>query len=201
MSVAVGPTSRAVSRQQRWWRCALANVLTMFRLLLIPAFIYFLAGGGRDGSVVAGVLFAVASGTDWLDGQIARRTDTITDFGRFADPLADRLLIGSALIILLATNRLPTLPLMAVLVRDAYVMAGYYVLNRRGFRVPVSMIGKIATAVLMVALFLVIIDVPAAVPLFWAGAALSLTSAVVYTGKGFRQFRRPEPGVIRRAGS
>lgn len=173
----------------------------MFRLLLIPAFIYFLAGGGRDGSVVAGVLFAVASATDWLDGQIARRTDTITDFGRFADPLADRLLIGSALIILLATNRLPTLPLMAVLVRDAYVMAGYYVLNRRGFRVPVSMVGKTATAVLMVALFLAIIDVPAAVPLFWAGAALSLTSAVAYTGKGFRQFRRPEAGVIRRAGS
>jgi len=173
----------------------------MFRLLVIPVFIYFLAGDSGEGSVVAGILFAVASVTDWLDGQIARRTDTITDFGRFADPLADRLLIGSALVVLLAKSRLPTAPLMAVLVRDAYIMAGCYVLNRRGFRVPVSVLGKISTAVLMAALFLAVIGVAVAVPLFWAGAALSLTSAALYTGKGVRQFRRPEPGVIRRAGT
>ncbi len=171
----------------------------MFRLLLIPVFIYFLAGDRGDGSLVAGILFAVASVTDWLDGQIARRTDTVTDFGRFADPLADRLLIGSALIILLAKNQLPTVPLMAVLVRDTYVMAGSYVLNRRGFRVPVSMLGKTGTAVLMAALFLAIIGVEAAIPLFWAGVALSLASAALYTSKGFRQLRRPEAGVIRRA--
>lgn len=179
----------------------MANVLTMFRLLLIPVFIYFLAGVESDGSTIAGILFAVASVTDWLDGQIARRTDTVTDFGRFADPLADRLLIGSTLVILLVRDRLPTAPLMAVLVRDTYIMAGYYVLNRRGVRVPVILLGKIGTAILMPALFLAIIEVGAAVPLFWAGALVSVVSAGVYTSKGLRQFRRPQPGVIERAGT
>lgn len=173
----------------------------MFRLLLIPVFIYFLAGTESDGSVIAGVLFAVASFTDWLDGQIARRTDTVTDFGRFADPLADRLLIGSALVILLVRDRLPTLPLMAVLLRDTYIMAGYYVLNRRGVRVPVILLGKVGTAILMLALLLAIVGVEVAVPLFWAGAVLSLVSAAVYTSRGLRQFRRPRPGVVKRAGT
>jgi CDP-diacylglycerol--glycerol-3-phosphate 3-phosphatidyltransferase len=171
----------------------------MLRLLVIPVFIYFLAGSDGDGSVVAGVLFAVASITDWLDGMIARRTDTVTEFGRFADPLADRLLIGSALIILLVKDMLPTVPLMVVLVRDAFMMAGYYVLHRRGFHVPVTIIGKVSTAVLMLALFLAILGVSIAVTLFWIGAILSVASAGVYTARGFRQFRRPSPGVISRA--
>jgi CDP-diacylglycerol--glycerol-3-phosphate 3-phosphatidyltransferase len=171
----------------------------MLRLLVIPVFIYFLAGSGDDGSWVAGALFALASVTDYLDGMIARRTDTVTDFGRFADPLADRLLIGSALIILLVKGMLPTVPLMIVLVRDAFMMAGYYVLHRKGFHVPVTIIGKVSTAVLMVALFLAILGVDAAVPLFWAGAILSVASAAVYTARGIRQFRRPSPGVISRA--
>lgn len=179
----------------------MANVLTMFRLLIIPVFIYFLAVDKGGGSVIAGILFALASITDWLDGQIARRTDTVTDFGRFADPLADRLLIGSALVILLVTHRLPTAPLMAVLVRDAYVMAGYYVLNRRGVRVPVSLLGKISTAALMLALFLAVLGAQVAESLFWVGAVLSLASAVVYTRHGVRQFRRPRPGVVERAGA
>lgn len=173
----------------------------MFRLLLIPVFIYFLAGTESDGSVVAGVLFAVASFTDWLDGQIARRTDTVTDFGRFADPLADRLLIGSALVILLVRDRLPTVAVMAVLLRDTYVMAGYYVLNRRGVQVPVILLGKVGTAVLMFALLLAIFGAAAAVPLFWLGAALSVVSAGAYTRKGLGQFRRPRAGVVKQAGT
>lgn len=192
-----GPAAGAPGRG----RCALANVLTMFRLLLIPIFIYFLAGSENGGSTVAGVLFAVASFTDWLDGQIARRTDTITDFGRFADPLADRLLIGSALVILLVRDRLPTAPLMTVLVRDTYIMAGYYVLNRRGVRVPVVLLGKVGTAVLMLALLLAIVGAGTAVPIFWIGTILSVVSAGVYTSKGLRQFRRPQPGVVKRVGT
>ncbi|GAB4247060.1 MAG: hypothetical protein Kow00122_04220 [Thermoleophilia bacterium] len=173
----------------------MANVLTMFRLLVIPVFIYFLAGS-REGSVVAGVLFALASVSDWLDGQIARRTDSVSEFGKVADPLADRLLIGSALVILLVQHRLPTPALMAVLVRDAYVMAGFFVLNRRGITLPVILLGKLSTAVLLLALLLAILGVPAAVYVFWGGVALSLLSAAVYTKRGIRQFRRPRAGVL-----
>ena len=74
----------------------MANALTMFRLLLVPVFIYVLAHVARwPAPVAAAVIFAVASVTDWLDGQVARRTGTVTEFGKFADPLADRLLVAA----------------------------------------------------------------------------------------------------------
>jgi phosphatidylglycerophosphate synthase len=100
------------------------------------------------------------------------------------------------LVILLVQHRLPTPALMAVLVRDAYVMAGFFVLNRRGITLPVILLGKLSTAVLLLALLLAILGVPAGVYVFWGGVALSLLSAAVYTKRGIRQFRRPRAGVL-----
>jgi CDP-diacylglycerol--glycerol-3-phosphate 3-phosphatidyltransferase len=147
----------------------------MIRLLIIPVFIYFLAVSPHGSSSVAGALFLAASVTDWLDGQVARRTRTISEFGAFADPLADQLLIASALVILLVKHTLPSAAVMIILVRDAYILAGYYLLSRRGVRVPVSMVGNGGV--------------------FWAGVGLSLASAALYTRAAIRQFRRPRPGV------
>ena len=167
----------------------------MIRLLIIPVFIYFLARSPDGVSVAAGVLFLVASVTDWLDGQVARRTGTISEFGAFADPLADQLLIASALVILLVKGTIPGVAVMIVLVRDAYVLAGYYLLSRRRVRVPVSFVGKVSTAVLLVAIILALFGLPGKSAVFWAGAALSLASAALYTRVAVRQFRRPRPGV------
>jgi CDP-diacylglycerol--glycerol-3-phosphate 3-phosphatidyltransferase len=177
-----------------------ANALTMGRLLLIPVFIYALTHAADGASVAAAVIFAVASFTDWLDGQVARRTGTVTEFGKFADPLADRLLAGSALIILLMQHRLPTLGVMIVLVRDCVVMAGYYVLARRKIQLPVTVLGKVTTAVLMLAIFLVLLGVGWALPVFWVGVALSVLSGVIYSLRGIRQVYRPRPGVVTAAG-
>jgi CDP-diacylglycerol--glycerol-3-phosphate 3-phosphatidyltransferase len=177
-----------------------ANALTMGRLLLIPVFIYVLTHSAGGPSVAAAAIFAAASITDWLDGQVARRTGTVTEFGKFADPLADRLLAGSALIILLVQHRLPTIAVMIVLVRDCVVMAGYYVLARRKFHAPVLVIGKITTAVLMVAIFLVLLGNSWGQPVFWAGVVLSVASGVVYVFRGIRQVYRPRPGVATAAG-
>ena len=178
----------------------MANALTMGRLLLIPVFIYLLTHSASGPSVAAAIVFAVASATDWLDGQVARRTGTVTEFGKFADPLADRLLAGSALIILLMQHRLPTAAVMVVLVRDCVVMAGYYVLARRKIQPPVLAIGKLTTAVLMVAIFLVLLDNSWAEPVFWVGVVLSVVSGVVYVIRGIRQVYRPRPGVATAAG-
>src|SRR5680860_1588844 len=130
----------------------IANALTMLRLLVVPAFIYFLATSGGEPSLPAAVLFGWASVTDWVDGQIARRTGTVTEFGRLADPLADRMLIGSALLILLVQDRLPPSGLMTVLFRDAFLLAGNYILLRGGVRIQVVLLGKAATMVLMLSL-------------------------------------------------
>ena len=178
----------------------MANALTMGRLLLIPVFIYVLTHSGGGPSVAAAVIFAVASITDWLDGQVARRTGTVTEFGKFADPLADRLLAGSALIILLVQHRLPTTAVMIILVRDFIVMAGYYVLARRKISLPVIAIGKVTTAVLMVAIFLVLLGSPWGEPVFWAGVVLSMVSGLIYVVRGIRQVYRPRPGVVTAAG-
>jgi CDP-diacylglycerol--glycerol-3-phosphate 3-phosphatidyltransferase len=177
-----------------------ANALTMGRLLLIPVFIYMLTHSAGGPSVAAAVIFAIASVTDWLDGQVARRTGTVTEFGKFADPLADRLLAGSALIILLVQHRLPTTAVMVVLVRDCVVMAGYYLLARRKIHPSVLVIGKITTAWLMVAIFLVLLGARWAEPVFWVGVALSVVSGVIYTIKGARQVYRPRPGVVTAGG-
>ena len=173
----------------------MANALTMFRLLIVPVFIYFLASSPEGSSTVAGWLFLTASASDWLDGQVARRTDTVSEFGTFADPLADRLLIASALVILLAKHALPAPAVMLVLIRDAYVLAGYWVLSRRGIRVSVILLGKISTALLLVALVLAVFGWSGAGFVFWSGVALSLLSAAAYTRLAVRQFRRPRAGV------
>jgi CDP-diacylglycerol--glycerol-3-phosphate 3-phosphatidyltransferase len=172
-----------------------ANALTMSRLLLIPAFIYFLARSPDGSSIPGACLFILASLTDWLDGWVARRTATVSEFGRVADPLADHLLIGSALIILLVKGALPTTAVMVLLVRDAYILAGSYVLSRRGIRINVTLLGKLSTAVLFVALALVILGIPGGVWVFRGGTVLAVVSAVAYTVTGFRQFRRPRPRV------
>jgi CDP-diacylglycerol---glycerol-3-phosphate 3-phosphatidyltransferase len=173
----------------------MANALTMFRLLIVPVFIYFLASSPEGHSTVAGWLFLTASASDWLDGQIARRTGTVSEFGTFADPLADRLLIASALVILLAKHALPAPAVMLVLLRDAYVLAGYWVLARRGIRVGVIRLGKIGTALLLVALVLAVFGWSGAGFVFWSGVALSLLSGAAYTRLAVGQFRRPRAGV------
>jgi CDP-diacylglycerol--glycerol-3-phosphate 3-phosphatidyltransferase len=175
------------------WEVSMANILTIFRLLLVPVFIYVLATSPTGSSLLAAALFALAALTDFLDGQVARRTNTVTEFGRVADPLADRLLVASALIVLLVRHKLPTIGLMTVLFRDALMMAGYYVLARQGIRMSVIWLGKLSSAVLMVALFLIIAGLAWAVWVFWAGVALSVLSGIVYSVRGVAQLRRPRP--------
>ena len=184
----------------------LANVVTVLRLLLIPFFYWALVygGGTRTSDTFAFVAFTLAAGTDWLDGMIARSTGTVTTIGKVIDPLVDRLLIASALVGLYVTHR-AALGLLLVLVgRDVYLLYGAWVLERHGRRLPVTILGKTTTAVLMVAFASMIWDWPRiAVPriafgvaggvvraggvnslgsyLVWIGLALSLTAAIQYT--------------------
>ena len=169
------------------------NLITLLRLAVVPLYLVVLFGHESRGW--AGFILGALGSTDWVDGQIARRTGTVSEFGTFADPLADRLLIASALVILLAKHALPASAVMLVLIRDAYVLAGYWVLSRRGIRVSVILLGKINTAVLLVALVLAVFGWPGAVWVFWSGAALSLLSGAAYTRLAVRQFRRPRAGV------
>ena len=183
-----------------------ANIVTVLRLLLIPFFYWALVyGGGTRGSdTFAFAAFTLAAGTDWLDGMIARRTGTVTTIGKVIDPLVDRLLIASALVGLYVTHRVALGLLLILIGRDVYLLYGAWVLEGHGRRLPVTYLGKVTTAVLMVAFASMIWDwPPLTVPrvgfaafgypmgaggthslgsyLVWIGLALSLTAAVQYT--------------------
>jgi cardiolipin synthase len=184
----------------------LANIVTVLRLLLIPFFYWALVygGGTRESDTLAFVAFTLAAGTDWLDGMIARRTGTVTAIGKVIDPLVDRLLIASALVGLYVTHRVALALLLVLVGRDVYLLYGAWLLERHGRRLPVTILGKTTTAVLMVSFASMIWDWPmVAVPgvsvnvaghlvhaggihslgsyLLWIGLALSLTAAVQYT--------------------
>ena len=116
----------------------IANIITVLRLILVPLFFTVLINGQND--VLAFILFAVAASTDWLDGQIARRTGTVTAIGKAIDPLVDRLLIASGVIGLYVENRLPLWIPIVLVARDLALGYGVWRLGDRlsssGWRSP-----------------------------------------------------------------
>lgn len=130
---------------------SVANVITVLRLVLIPFFFIALLSSRPRADTVAFVLFALAASTDFLDGLIARRTGTVTAVGKAIDPLVDRLLIASGVVGLYLVDRLSLWVVVVLVARDAYLLYGAWVLERRHLRLPVTYLGKSATAVLLVA--------------------------------------------------
>ena len=166
-----------------------ANVITVLRLLLIPfAFSVLISDDGSN--VVAFVLYAAAASTDWLDGQIARRTGTVTVIGKAIDPLVDRLLLASGVVGLYIVDRLPLWVAAVLLARDVYLLYGAWKLEHYHLRMPVSYSGKLTTAVLLSGFSLLILGWPAVsiagsehmvgLGFVYAGIVLSLVTAAQY---------------------
>lgn len=159
----------------------IANVLTAVRLAAVVPFTVLLATAGHHPSWPAAVVFAAASFTDFLDGYLARHTDRPSRFGRIADPLADRLLINMALVLLWYQGRLPWWLAVPVLLRDIW-LAAFFRARGIGSRVAVNMTGKTATALIMLSLVLLMVTTaPWPQVLFGAGLVLSLAAAARYT--------------------
>ncbi|NTU70854.1 MAG: CDP-alcohol phosphatidyltransferase family protein [Coriobacteriia bacterium] len=179
-----------------------ANIITVLRLILVPFAFAVLINGRNNGLAFA--LFAVAASTDWLDGQIARRTGTVTAIGKAIDPLVDRLLLAAGVLGLYMVGRLPAWMVVVLFARDAYLMYGAWRLEQfHTRRMPVTFIGKLTTAVLLVGFADLILGWPmvpglgfidsphlpglgsepvaVGIYLVYAGIALSLTAAVQYT--------------------
>ncbi len=184
-----------------------ANIITVLRLIMIPFFFAVLISGRND--VLAFLLFAVAASTDWVDGQIARRTGTVTELGKAIDPLVDRLLIASGVVGLYLEGRIPLWIVLLLLGRDLFLLGGAYVLARRGARRPqVAYIGKVTTLLLLVGFSGLILNWPMVPGLglveapglpgwgsepvavwmwfVYAGVATSLATAVIYTAQSRR---------------
>jgi CDP-diacylglycerol--glycerol-3-phosphate 3-phosphatidyltransferase len=179
-----------------------ANALTVVRLGLIPVFVVFLLAGGPVWRMAAFFAFGVASLTDLLDGRIARRRGLITDFGKIADPIADKALIGSALVTLSALRQLPWWVTGLVLVREAGVTALRFWVIRHGV-IAASPGGKLKTMLQVIAIGLYVLP-----GTFGVVRALAMTAAVIatlvtgadYVVRAMRLRRGPSAAALRGSG-
>lgn len=185
------------------------NLISFIRLCMIPVVVMLILD---DRDVFAIILFAITAGTDWVDGQIARRTNSVSKLGQLLDPAVDRLLVVFTVLALLIIGRLPLWIIAFVLVRDFVMLAGGFVLlNKFGARVPVVFAGKLATTLLYFGFGLLIINIPLLsglgwcdiswLPLFnadpyplgfcfvYAGLLLSLFTSVYYVIQGVMTYR------------
>src|SRR6266540_3446862 len=109
------------------------NALTILRLVLIPAFVALVLTSDRGHSWSAAIVFGAAGVTDQIDGWLARRWRVESEFGKVADPLADRLMIDAAVVLLFLAGRLPWAALLVLLVRDGVLFLGTPAVLRRGY--------------------------------------------------------------------
>jgi CDP-diacylglycerol--glycerol-3-phosphate 3-phosphatidyltransferase len=168
---------------------ALPNALTLARLILIPVYVVLILDADGGHSWAAAIVFGVAAVTDQVDGWLARRWRVESDFGKVADPLADRLMIDAAVILLWHAGRLPWVAL-AIPARDVVLIAGYKLVVQRGYELAVNFAGKAATWLLYASLaFTMVTREGTNWPLwiFWAGFALAVVAVAGYLLKAKRE--------------
>lgn len=168
----------------------LPNKLTILRVIMIPFFIYFLLFEGGENytyRMIALALFIIASLTDLLDGKIARKYNLVTNFGKFMDPLADKLLVCSALIGLIELGQLPAWMVIIIISREFIISGFRLVASDNGVVIAASYWGKFKTTFQMIAVILLILDMPALSLVsslcVWIALALTIISLVDYIVK------------------
>lgn len=185
------------------------NVISFIRLCLVPVYLVLLFNGFN---VAATLLFALAAGTDFVDGQIARRTNAVSRLGQLLDPAVDRILMIAGVAGLFIVGRLPLWIILVVLLRDALLLVGgAYLLKRYRVRVAVVYPGKVATTLLFIGFAGLLLNWPLiagwgltsaswlpgfnADPCSWgiwfvyAGLALAIVTTVYYVATGMKKAR------------
>ena len=174
-----------------------ANALTVLRLVLVPVFVACLLAGGTGWRVAAFAVFGVASVTDLLDGRLARSRGLITDFGKIADPIADKALTGAALVTLSALGELAWWVTAVILAREISVTLLRFWVIRRGV-IAASRGGKLKTLLQVVAIALYILPGPPEVVrevVMAAAVAVTVVTGIDYAVRAVRLRRRPPTGA------
>ncbi len=163
----------------------LPNKLTLLRIILVPVFIVVLMTGHY---YISAVIFVVASLTDMLDGKIARKYDLVTDFGKLMDPLADKLLVMSALICLVQLGDIPGWMAIVILGREFAITGLRTVAASSGVVIAAGWTGKIKTVLQMIAVVLILLrnwpfvylDIPMDQIVLWAAVVMTIVSGAEY---------------------
>lgn len=168
----------------------LPNKLTVLRVIMIPFFVVFMLTdlGGTYSNYIALVIFCVASLTDMLDGKIARKYNLVTNFGKFMDPLADKLLVSSAMICLIPMDKLPAWIVIVIISREFIISGFRLVASDSGIVIAASYWGKFKTVFQMAMIIVLIADLGGVFDLvgqvlIWVALALTIISLLDYIWK------------------
>ena len=170
------------------WKERIPNAITVFRIVAVVPIIWLLAINTPTSNLVAGFIFVLASLSDYFDGMLARKFNVVSNFGKFIDPIADKVLVTSTLVMLIPTGKLQAIMVVILLARDTLISGLRSVAAIEKVIIPAGTLGKWKTATQMIAIPAVIIDSPfPAIPVYqigysilWVSVALSVISGVAY---------------------
>lgn len=166
-----------------WQKMNLANKITMVRFMLVPVFVLLVTlFDGWFADLLAGVVFIVASCTDFIDGYIARSRGMVTTFGKFMDPLVDKILVTAALVALVAMARVPAWVVILILAREFAITGLRTVAVSEGVVIAASKLGKWKTTCQMVAIALLLLYTLPGLPtmgIYWLGQVLMYAALVL----------------------
>ena len=174
------------------------NVLTMIRLLLVPVFVVVYFRTTAEPKYIVLAIFAAASLTDMLDGYLARKLNQITDFGKLFDPLADKLMVLSAMVCQAVTGVFPWAAVIVVACKELFMVLGGLFLLSRDVVVYSNIFGKAAQVCFILSLILSFFHVPLAqwgtrldLILLWITVGLAVLAMVVYAAEYLRSLKKP----------
>ena len=163
------------------------NKLTVARMILVPFLVVFLltGWGGEANRWICLAIFVAASVTDWFDGHLARKNNLVTNFGKFMDPLADKLLVCSALICMIELDRLPAWFVIIIIAREFIISGFRLIAAENGVVIAANYWGKFKTASQMVMIILLLADLGGifdtlAQIFIWISLALTVISLITY---------------------
>ena len=165
----------------------IANKLTLSRMIMVPFFlvaVYF----EKDSQVlpISAIIFAVASFTDFLDGYLARKHNLITDFGKFMDPLADKVLVVAALAVLVEMNLIPAWMIVLIITREYAVSILRAIAANTGQVIAASQGGKAKTVSQIIAVLMLLLNIKYGIYVMWIAVILTFVSGMDYLMKNIK---------------
>ncbi|HIR18365.1 CDP-diacylglycerol--glycerol-3-phosphate 3-phosphatidyltransferase [uncultured Cloacibacillus sp.] len=166
----------------------LPNMLSLFRVILVPVILVFLTLRGQLGYVmglnvgdcIAAVVFIIASITDAVDGYIARKRNIVTNLGKFIDPLADKILVIAVLTALVELHRFPAWMVVVIISREFIVSGLRMVAASEGVVIAASKGGKLKTVTQIIGIILLLFNIPGAMAVMWLAVILTVWSGIEY---------------------
>lgn len=160
------------------------NKLTLMRTLMVPIFVLCMYMDFNNSRIVATIIFAIASFTDFLDGYLARRDNLVTNFGKFADPLADKILVCSAMIMLVSTGEMPAWAVIIIIAREFTITGFRIIAASENITIAASPLGKFKTVTQLISNILLLTGLsnlrPIGMGIFYLAVVFTVISGADY---------------------